>query len=129
MLRAIVDKNAEEKLQATRAAEDAEAQVAEQFRKIGSDLFGQSVKRASEVRQQTLAGEEAVAGLERAAEAQASEAREWLEAYDEFCHGVQEMGETEDWLQHMEAKMRSLSVELEHVSLQLEFAHDRREPA
>ena len=67
--------------------------------------------------------------LERAAGAQAAEAEQWLGAYDRLCHGVLELGETEDWLHHMEAQMRTLSVELEHVHRQLEFAHDRRTPA
>ena len=129
MLQAIVDKNAPKQQAAEDAAVAAEAQVAEHFYRIGLELHKQSLDKASEVRERTLRVEEAVRTLEREAGSQAAEAEEWLRSYDQLCHGVQELGETEDWLLHMEAQLSSLSVELEHIHRQLELAHDRKEPA
>lgn len=129
MLQAIVDKNAAQQRSAEHAAREAEAAVAERFTAISHELYQQSLAKASAVRQRTQRVEQGVLELERAAGAQAAEAEQWLGAYDRLCHGVQELGETEDWLHHMEAQMRSLSVELEHIHRQLEFAHDRKTPA
>jgi|TARA_B100000524_G_scaffold328709_1_gene213515 hypothetical protein len=129
MLQAVLKKNAAEQQEVAKAAQDAEAAVAERFHNIGLKLHEKSMAKALNVSQRTQRIQGCVGELERTAKTQAAEANDWLRTYDRLGHGVQELGETGDWLQHIEGQIRSLAVELEHIHRQVGFTYDRKEPA
>jgi|AntAceMinimDraft_1070359.scaffolds.fasta_scaffold93694_1 chromosome segregation ATPase len=129
MLRAIVDRRADERDQAAGATAIAQEALAAAFHKLSLELHTQAMAKANDLRNSQLALEDAIEVLHGRAQHQATAAQELEAQVDLLLDEVEELGDPEDWLQLMEAHLRSISCELKHIDQQIAHARLKQAPA
>ena len=109
--------------------EAAEARLAQEYHKLACIFHGHTVSKARALQRSTKLLESAMEELQARCQAEASLANTANAEFRGLCNDVEGLGDPEDWLSLMEARLQSVSSELEFADFQMSLARDNLEPA
>jgi len=127
MLRAIVDRRADERGQASGSTLRAQEAFTAAHHTISVELHKEAFAKANDLHTSQLELEEAIEELHDRTSNQAAAAQELDAQVNLLLDEVADLGDPNDWLQLMEAHLQSISRELQHVDQQI--AHLRLKQA